>query len=166
MEKYNKRPIRIVTLMLLSSCNLLGPTPSSGPEEESIESIAAKAIEIPQAADNIGVKGTWVKGYIIGGDLTSKNISFAPPFSAASNIAIGISPETTERSECLSVSLPQGRIRNALNLVTNPSLLGRQCYIQGEIVPSYFGMIGIKNLTDFRLAAEELDPGQKEEPAQ
>lgn len=166
MRKYIERPIRIVALLLLSSCNLLGPAPSSGPEEESIESIAAKAIEIPQASGNVGVKGTWVKGYIIGGDLTTRNISFAPPFSAASNIAIGISPDTKERSECLSVSLPQGRIRNALNLVTNPGLLGRECYLQGEIVPSYFGMIGIKNLTDFRLAAEAPDSGQKEESAQ
>ena len=49
----------------------------------------------------------------------------------------------------MSVQLLKGDIRDALNLVDNPELLGRKVYMKGDIVESYYGIPGIKNITDF-----------------
>ncbi len=60
------------------------------------------------------------------------------------------------RAEAMSVSLPQGAVRNGLNLVTNPDLTGAEVYLRGEIVVAYFGLTGIKPATDYRIAEPAL----------
>jgi hypothetical protein len=42
-------------------------------------------------------------------------------------------------------------MREGLNLVDNPLNLGRKVLLKGNIVEAYYGMPGIKNLTDFEL---------------
>ena len=49
----------------------------------------------------------------------------------------------------MSVQLPKGDVRDALNLVDNPSNLKRKVYIKGDIVDAYYGIPGIKNISDF-----------------
>lgn len=44
-----------------------------------------------------------------------------------------------------------GDAREALNLVDNPSNLGRRILLKGNVVEAYYGMPGIKNITDFEL---------------
>ena len=56
-----------------------------------------------------------------------------------------------DRSACLSVNLPSGRVRDALNLVDNQSLLGRKVCIKGNIVEAYYGIPGLKGIVDFEL---------------
>ena len=60
-------------------------------------------------------------------------------------------PSTSSRSSCLSVSLPAGEIRDDMNLVDNPHLLGRKVCLKGDIVEAYYGMPGLKNLVDYEL---------------
>jgi hypothetical protein len=55
------------------------------------------------------------------------------------------------KSSCLSVNLPSGSIRDDLNLADNPSLLGRRVYLRGDIVEAYYGIPGLKNVTDYEL---------------
>ena len=55
----------------------------------------------------------------------------------------------TSRENCLSVQLAEGDARDELNLVDNPQMYGRQVLICGDIVESYYGMVGIKNISDF-----------------
>jgi hypothetical protein len=43
------------------------------------------------------------------------------------------------------VQLPAGEVREALNLVDNPELLGRKIVVRGDIVDSYYGLTGLKN---------------------
>jgi hypothetical protein len=100
---------------------------------------------------SIGEEDVWVSGYIVGGDLTSSSASFSPPFSSRTNIVLGPRSSVSSRSSCLAVSLPSGEIRDDLNLVDNPSLLGRKVVVRGDIVGSYYGLPGLKNLTDFDL---------------
>jgi hypothetical protein len=50
-----------------------------------------------------------------------------------------------------AVELPSGAVRDALNLVTNPSRLGSPVLITGTVVESYFGYIGIKNTKSYVL---------------
>ena len=107
------------------------------------------AMTISMAKDCVGETDVWVGGYIVGGDLTSAKASFTPPFKSRSNILLGPRSSVTSRDNCLSVQLPEGDARDALNLVDNPELLGRQVLLCGDIVESYYGLVGIKNISDF-----------------
>lgn len=111
------------------------------------------AMGISQARTSAGMTKVWVSGYIVGGDLTSSatGISFSAPFKSNTNIAIAAKSSVTDKSSCMSVQLPAGEVRDALNLVGNPSMLGRQVLLCGDIVDAYFGIAGIKNITDYRL---------------
>lgn len=109
------------------------------------------ALTVSQAIASAGEEDVWVSGYIVGGDLTSSSASFSPPFSSRTNLVLGPRSSTSSRSSCLSVSLPSGYIRDELNLVDNLSLLGRKVCLKGDIVESYYGLSGLKNLTDFEL---------------
>lgn len=112
---------------------------------------AANAMTVSQALASAGEEDVWVSGYIAGGDLTSSSASFEPPFSSRTNIVLGPRSSVSSRSSCLAVSLSSGDIRDDLNLVDNPSLLGRKVVLRGDIVESYYGMVGMKNLTDYEL---------------
>ena len=109
------------------------------------------AMGITQAMASVGQEGVWVAGYIIGGDLTSSSMSLEEPFSSRTNVALGPKPGTVNRSSCLSVQLPSGAVRDNLNLVDNPEVLGRRVCLKGNVVASYYGLVGIKNVTDYVL---------------
>lgn len=109
------------------------------------------ALTVSQAMASPGEEDVWVCGYIVGGDLTSSSASFETPFSSRTNIVLGPRSSTVTRSSCLSVQLASGEIRDDLNLVDNPSLLGRKVCLKGDIVEAYYGLVGIKNITDYEL---------------
>ena len=109
------------------------------------------ALTVSQALASIGEEDVWVSGYIVGGDLTSSSASYDAPFSSRTNILLGPRSSTTSRSSCIAVSLPSGSIRDDLNLVDNPNLLGRKVCLKGDLVDSYYGMPGLKNVTDHEL---------------
>lgn len=109
------------------------------------------ALTVSQATASAGEEDVWVSGYIVGGDLTSSSASFEAPFTSRTNILLGSRSSASDRSSCLSVSLQSGYIRDELNLVDNPFLLGRKVCIKGDIVEAYYGLPGLKNLTDFEL---------------
>ena len=110
-----------------------------------------RPLSVNQAKESIGAEDVWVKGYIVGGDLTSSSISFSTPFSSATNLAIAARSSASSKESCMSVSLPSGKIRDALNLVDRPQLLGRQVCLKGDIVESYFGIPGLKNVSDYTI---------------
>lgn len=110
-----------------------------------------EAMTVAQARTSAGAEDVWVSGYIVGGDLTSTSASFASPFTSRTNILIGPKSTTTARSSCLSVQLPAGDLREVLNLVDNPLNLGRKVLLRGNIVEAYYGMPGMKNISDFEL---------------
>lgn len=113
-----------------------------------------RAYSVPQAKEHAGEKGVWIKGYIVGGDLSSADngISFLPPFESMTNIALASRSSVTDKNACVSVQLPTGKVREALNLVGNPGMLGKLVYVKGEIVETYFGIVGLKNSSDFSIA--------------
>ena len=55
-----------------------------------------------------------------------------------------------DRESGMSVSLPASSIRDDLNLVDHPDLLGRKIMLKGDIVEAYFGLPGIKNITEYK----------------
>lgn len=109
------------------------------------------AMTVSEAMDNIGMDDVWVSGFIVGGDLTSANASFDPPFKSASNLLLGPRSSISSRESCIAVQLPSGDVRNALNLSSNPEMLGRLVCLKGDIESSYYGLVGLKNVSDFVL---------------
>ncbi len=105
---------------------------------------------IQQARSMAGAEGIWVRGYVVGGDLSSSKVSFQGPFSSRTNIAIASRASVSEKSSCMSVQLQKGDIRDALNLVDNPDILGREIFLKGDVVQAYYGIPGIQNITEFR----------------
>jgi hypothetical protein len=111
----------------------------------------ASAFSIAQAAQH-PEESVWVWGYIVGGDLTSSAVNFEAPFTKNSNLAIAPSASCNNRDECMSVELASGSdIREAVNLVDHPDMLGRKIYIQGTVKSSYFGLVGLKSIKEFIL---------------
>lgn len=106
----------------------------------------SEALTVQQALASVGEDDVWVCGYIVGGDLTSSSASFAAPFESRTNILLGPRSGTSSKAACLSVQLPAGKIREALNLVDNPGLLGKKVCLRGDIVAAYYGIPGMKNI--------------------
>lgn len=107
------------------------------------------ALTVSQAMSAVGEEDVWVSGYIVGGDLTSSSASFETPFSSRTCLLLGPRSSTHERASCISVQLPAGDVREALNLADNPDLLGKKVSVRGDIVSSYYGLIGLKNCTEY-----------------
>ncbi len=122
-------------------------------EDNSKGTDADNAMSVSEAKANIGKSGVWVSGYIVGGDLTSSStgMSFSAPFSSATNLAIAARASVDSKSSCMSVQLPSGDVRDALNLVQHPDLLGRQVCLYGDITATYYGIVGLKNVSDYVL---------------
>ena len=108
------------------------------------------AMSVTQARGNAGSADVWVYGYIVGGDLSSSRCSFAPPFSSRTNVVIAAKSNCTDKQACMSVQLSQGDIRDALNLADHPENLGRQVYLKGDIVSSYYGIVGLQSLSEYK----------------
>ena len=110
-----------------------------------------RAYSVGQAKTHAGEKAVWVCGYIVGGDLSSsKNgIKFEPPFESMTCLAIASRSSVTEKSSCMSVQLTKGPARESLNLVEHPDLIGKKVYLKGDIEASYYGIPGMKNITEF-----------------
>lgn len=111
---------------------------------------AGSAYSIAQARGAVGEEDVWVCGYIVGGDLSSSSASFSPPFKSQTNILLGPRSFAVSRDGCLSVQLQKGDIRDALNLVDNPDILGSFVYLKCDIVGAYYGLPGLKNITEYK----------------
>lgn len=121
-------------------------TLGSGNNGSSMEN----ALTVTDLAMHLGAEDVWVTGYIAGGDVTTANIRLEPPFTKASHIALSDNAGASTRGECAAAELPDGDIRESLNLVGHPEILGRKLYVKGD-VEEYFGYPGIKNIKEFHL---------------
>ena len=118
-------------------------------EDDKNGTTAESAMTIAQAMASAGVNDVWVRRYIVGGDLTNTSGTFNGPFTTDSNLMLGPKSTTTNRSSCLAIQLPSGKIRDELNLVDNPELLGKKVCLKGDIVESYFGLVGLKSISEY-----------------
>ena len=110
-----------------------------------------KALSVAQARGSAGSEDVWVYGYVVGGDLSSSSASFSTPFKSRTNLLLGTRSSSSDKGSCLSVQLLKGDIRDALNLVDNPDILGTQIFLKGDIVESYYGIPGIQNITEYEI---------------
>ena len=111
---------------------------------------SALAYTVSQAREHMGEKA-WVQGYVVGVATGTGKFSFEGPFSRNTNLVLGLRSGTTDPDYCLSVELAKGETRDALNLMDNPSMQGRRVSVYGEIVSAYYGLPGVKSLSDYEL---------------
>lgn len=106
------------------------------------------ALNVAQARVSAPMTDVWVSGYVVGGDLTSSGGSFEEPFKSRTNLILGPRSATEDRNVCIAVQIPAGSLRDELNLVDNPSLLGQKICLKGDLIDDYFNMTGLKNIKD------------------
>ena len=110
------------------------------------------AYSVSQASNHVGEDDVWVFGYIVGGDLSSAGTTVkTSKFTKATHLAIAARSSVTAKASCIAVELPKGPIREALNLVDHPDLVGTRVYLKGCLVSSYFGTTGLKSVSDYVL---------------
>ena len=110
------------------------------------------AYSVAQAAEHVGEDDVWVFGYIVGGDLSTAGatVKTTKP-TTAPHLALAARASVTAKASCVAVELPKGAVRDALNLVDHPDLIGSRVYLKGSIVASYFGTTGLKSVSDYVL---------------
>lgn len=101
----------------------------------------------------------WLKGYIVGSVKADETISAIDAaddvlFSATgvrnTMVLLADSKTETDYTKCVAVNLPTGEIRTAVNLVDNPSNLGKLLKVNGTL-RAYFGIPGVRDLLGFNL---------------
>ena len=110
------------------------------------------AISVGEVPDHLGEESRWVTGYIVGGDLSSTGKSVSTGgITKNTHLALADRASVTAKASCLAVELPQGKIRDALNLVDHPDLIGRRVSVKGKLVEKYYGTVGMKSTSDFEM---------------
>jgi hypothetical protein len=123
----------------------------SGSGDDSAAEID-NAYSVAQAHDHTGEDDVWVFGYIVGGDLSTAGTTVkTSKLTKSTHLAIASRSTVTAKASCVAVELPKGAIRDALNLVDHPDLIGTRVYLKGSLVPSYFGTTGLKSVSDYVL---------------
>lgn len=111
--------------------------------------LVSTAIELKEQTN------VWVVGYIVGtpkGQGPTYNWGLEGAKETA--ITLGETPDTQEEDKVMPVQLPSGDIRKTLNLKSNPSNLGKKVAVCANIT-TYYGGIGLKEITDFEFISEE-----------
>jgi len=138
MKKVLHFPAVLAALLLLAACeDLFSPNKPAGPP--------TSAYDVSEVREHLGEADVWVQGYIVGVATSSKKLVFGGPYSKNTNLILGLRDTTTVKEDCLSVQLPNGSVRDVLNLVDHPELTGQQLYIKGDLVDAYFGIPGLKS---------------------
>ena len=110
----------------------------------------SNAISVGDAHAHVGEEDVWVYGYIVGGDLTANGKSVkTSEITKPSHLAIAARSSVTDKASCVAVELPSGSVRDALNLVDHPDLIGTRVYLKGNLVEAYFGTTGLKGTSDY-----------------
>ena len=111
-----------------------------------------------------------VKGYIVGyvsGKVFAEGATFDnnpdpnPDLNTDKNILIADNADETDVTKCMPVQLPSGAVRNALNLLENPSNYKKQVTLTGSL-EKYFGVPGLKTVSKYEI--EGVTPEQPETP--
>ncbi|MBQ9193676.1 MAG: DUF4493 domain-containing protein [Bacteroidales bacterium] len=129
-----------------------GGSGSQGSQDDGKGSELDGAYTVSQAPSHTGEDGVWVYGYIVGGDLSTAGTTVkTSKLTKNTHLAIATRSSVTAKASCVAVELPKGKVRDALNLVDHPDLIGSRVYLRGNLVPSYFGTTGLKATSDYVL---------------
>lgn len=129
------------------------PTPGSGTKDDPFDCSAVIALNPTSTSESpAGGAGVWVEGYIVGYMPSSGTYLNATVFSGTSdvktNMVLGPTADCTDYNECISIQLPSGSLRNALNLAENPGNYKKKVKLFGDVM-KYCGGPGLKNTSDY-----------------
>lgn len=116
----------------------------------------------------------WVKGYIvgcvntnIGNVLKAETADFTVPAPVQTNILMASDPDERNWENCITVQLPSGPVRNALNLGTNPDNQGKLVTILGTTGNKYCSAYGVKSVSAYKwgdMGDESIDNKKPDTP--
>ena len=133
-----------------------GDNPGPGPGPTPGEGEGTGTADDPyNVAAGIGLQDqgvtAWVQGYIVGAvksgpSSVSSNddISWAAPFTRATNVLIADDPTCNEVSNCIIIELGATTLKSQVNLVDNPGNLGKHLTVLGTF-RKYFGQSGLRD---------------------
>lgn len=93
----------------------------------------------------------WVSGYIVGfsnGSDATESAVFSAENAKNNNVLIADNSNEKDITKCVCVALPSA-IRSAVNLLDNPSNLGKKVAVQGDLDVLY-GIPGVKNTSTYK----------------
>lgn len=103
-----------------------------------------------------GYTSVWVTGYIVGcvntgisNTCSAKSADFSTPAPVNTNILMADSPDETDWTKCITVQLPSGEVRNALNM-TIADNKGKQVTILGTTGAKYCSVYGVKAVSAYK----------------
>jgi len=105
-------------------------TPTTG------DGTQGKPFNIAGATAQIGQTAQWVEGYIVGSKVVTRTIG-----AESTNILIADASDETNESKCIVVNIAGSAVQANLNVVANPTLIGKKVKIQGDIVDDLFGNV-------------------------
>lgn len=145
---------------LLSLAVLAGFAPAyAGTGTEADPYTVAEVLSMTQDID-----AAWVKGYIVGyANNGTVNQAKFEVGTVPSNIIIADAANCTDNKKVAAIQLPAGDTRKALNIVDNPTNLGKELAISGKIT-KYCGAMGIKEPTAYKLNGEGGGTTTPDEP--
>ncbi len=132
-----------------------------GTEANPYNTLALRALN-PTSTSEAVASGIWLKGYIVGSmptggsSTTLTGTNFSTEDAATTNIVVGPTPDCKDVNLCVSIQLPTGAVRNALNLSANPGNLGKAVTLKGDVM-KYCGGPGLKNTSAYTLDGEGGD---------
>lgn len=119
----------------------------------------------PFSVNDVIAKGTsastpnvYVKAYIVGyvdGQVFATGAKYTSEGAVASNLLIADAADEKEVEKCIPVQLPTGAVRTGLNLKDNPSLIGKQVILYGNL-EKYFGVAGMKSVSYAECDGKEI----------
>ena len=123
-----------------------------GGSDDAAGDAPENAISVGDAAAHAGENGVWIYGYIVGGDLSSRGAGVKTSgITKNTHFALAARSSVTEKASCVAVELPSGPVREALNLVDHPELIGTRMFLKGNLVEKYFGTTGLKGTTEYSM---------------
>ncbi|MDO5460539.1 MAG: DUF6359 domain-containing protein [Bacteroidales bacterium] len=105
-----------------------------------------------------------VKGYIVGtvdGQVYTDGCRFSGTAESKTNLLIADNIDETDPANCMPVQLPNGTVRNALNLVDNAGNYQKMVTLTGSL-EKYFGVPGLKAVSKYEI--EGVTPEEPETP--
>ena len=98
-------------------------------------------------------KGVWVRGYIVGaveGSNVATGAVYSDTVNVKTNILIADTRTASEAEKVIAVELPEGPMRDKLNLQDNPSIYRDQIEFKGDMAV-YLGQVGMVNVEQYIL---------------
>lgn len=102
-----------------------------------------------------GYSAVWVTGYIVGcvntnisNTCSERTADFSAPGPVQTNILMADNPDEKDWKNCISVQLPSGDARTALN-IANAANKGKEVTILGTIGDKYCGVYGVKEVSAY-----------------